>query len=71
MAIYDPRYDDLMEAIVEDSPHTYTLRTSQPLTKAQLLWIAQQFENMPSEEGWPFNDIPQHMFFDEQIKDSE
>jgi hypothetical protein len=49
---------------VEDTPFTYTLRSEQPLTAAQITWLRDQLEFIPSEKGWPFDDVPNFLDFE-------
>ena len=48
----------------EYSPFTYTLRSEQPLTAAQIQWIRDQLEFIPSAQGWPFDDVPNLLTFE-------
>jgi len=52
------------ELLVEATPFTYTLRSEQPLTAAQIKWLRDQLEFIPSEKGWPFDDVPNLLSFE-------
>jgi hypothetical protein len=52
------------ELLVEATPFTYTLRSEQPLTAAQIQWIGDQLEFIPSAQGWPFDDVPNLISFE-------
>jgi hypothetical protein len=54
----------LKELMTEGTPFTYTVRSSQPLTQAQINWIRAQLEFIPSEKGWPLEDVPEMMMFE-------
>ena len=54
----------LKELMTEGTPYTYTVRSSQPLTQAQINWIRDQLEFVPSEKGWPMEDVPEMMMFE-------
>lgn len=51
------------QMLIEATPYTYTLRSEQPLTKAQVEWLRAQLEFIPSEKGWPFDDVPNLITF--------
>ena len=54
--------------LLEATPYTYTLRSEQPLTEAQVTWLRAQLEFIPSEKGWPFDDVPNLMTFQKDSK---
>ena len=58
-----------MNAFLQLTARLYApVSTEQPLTEAQVTWLRAQLEFIPSEKGWPFDDVPNLMTFQ---KDSE
>lgn len=56
------------DLLIEATPYTYTLRSEQPLTEAQVAWLRAQIAFLPSQKGWPFDDVPNLMTFHKDMK---